>query len=185
MNVSALDEAFCSEVDTRLWRASSSYRARPAMSPVQRARRNHALREELAACGEIILSACRSVDAAVDFEFTSVSPAAAGLLAQPCALVGVSPLEVLDAHHRFARLCAVCAQVAARGIDALPVVTHCSLHRAASILFRVAGPLSGLRLTLPCPEAQRSQLQAIDALQALLEPVQTRRGEPRDARDRT
>ena len=171
MNESVLDEAFGGEVGARVWMRSLPCESGMAMSPIQRAKWNVAVLVELAENGEIILSASRAVDASVDFEIISVSPATAGLLAQPDSLVGASLREVLGADHRFEQLYAVCVRVAACGVDALPVSTHCSSHRGASILFRVARTPTGLRLTLSCPEAQKSESQAIDALQALLEPV--------------
>lgn len=183
MSVFALDDAFSGEVDTRVWTGVSNYGARRAMSPVQRAKWNVAVLEELAVSGEIVLSAFCAVDAAVDFEFISVSPAAAGLLAQPDSLLGASLRDMLCTDRRFGQLYAVCLQVAARDTDELPVFTRCSWHRGASILFRIARTPTGLRVTMSCPEAQKSESEAIDALRALLEPGSRRYGECLGARD--
>ena len=183
MNISLLDEAIGGVVGTFGWTGAPTYGLGKSMSPVQRAKWSVAVLEELAENGEIILSASRPVDGSVDFEFVSISPAAAGLLGQPNSLVGASLRDILYADRRLGPLYAVCVQVAASGIDAVLVSTQCSWHRRASILFRVARTPTGLRVTLSCPDAQKSELEAIDALQALLEPVYRRYGECLDVRD--
>lgn len=154
-----------------------------ALSGIQRAKWNLTVLKELADEGVILLSALQRSDATFCFNVDSVSTAAEGFLVLPSeAVVWASFGEQLGVENESELLCDLCAEVAATGKGALRIAAGCSEQRGSAVLVHITRTPTGLCLSLFCPEACERELNAFDALQALLEAHNARKGAQLDER---